>query len=117
MAKSILLDTDVLVDYFRGHSAAIAFVNARAARIILSSIVVAELCAGVKRDAEQAALENFVSLFGVVPVSAEIAKAGGLYQRDYCGSSTLMATNRFRDLSSALTTIPIPPRPITPETS
>jgi hypothetical protein len=36
MAKSILLDTDVLVDYFRGHSAAIAFVNARAARIILS---------------------------------------------------------------------------------
>ena len=83
MAKSILLDTDVLVDYFRGHSAAIAFVNARAARIILSSIVVAELYAGVKGDAEQAALENFVSLFGVVPVSAEIAKAGGLYKRDY----------------------------------
>lgn len=83
MAKSILLDTDVLVDYFRGHSAAIAFVNARAARIILSSIVVAELYAGVKGDAEQAALKNFVSLFGVVPVTAEIAKAGGLYKRDH----------------------------------
>ena len=83
MAESILLDTDVLVDFFRGHSKAVAFVNAHSDRIILSSIVVAELYAGVKGDAEQAALENFVSLFRVVPVSVEIAKAGGLYKRDY----------------------------------
>jgi predicted nucleic acid-binding protein len=83
MAGSILLDTDILVDFFRGHSKAVAFVNAHPARIILSSIVVAELFAGVKGDAEQAALENFIFLFRVVPVSAEIAKAGGLYKRDY----------------------------------
>jgi len=83
MGGSILLDTDVLVDFFRGHSKAIAFVNARSALIILSSIVVAELYAGVKGDAEQAALENFVALFRVVPVSAEVAKAGGLHKRDY----------------------------------
>jgi predicted nucleic acid-binding protein len=83
MAGSILLDTDILVDFFRGYSKAVAFVNAHSARIILSSIVVAELYAGVKGDAEQAALENFISLFRVVPVSAEIAKAGGLYRRDY----------------------------------
>jgi len=83
MAEPILLDTDVLVDFFRGHSEAVVFVNAYSARIILSSIVVAELYAGVKGDAEQAALENFISLFRVVPVSTEIAKAGGLYKRDY----------------------------------
>jgi predicted nucleic acid-binding protein len=83
MARSILLDTDILVDFFRGHNKAVAFVNAHSVRIILSSIVVAELYAGVKGDAEQAALENFISLFRVVPVSAEIAKAGGLYRRDY----------------------------------
>ena len=83
MAELILLDTDVLVDFFRGHSKAVAFVKAHSDRIILSSIVVAELYAGVKGDAEQAALENFVSLFRVVPVSVEIAKAGGLYKRDY----------------------------------
>jgi predicted nucleic acid-binding protein len=47
------------------------------------SNVVAELFAGVKGDAEQAALENFISLFPVVPVSAEIGKVGGLYKRDY----------------------------------
>jgi predicted nucleic acid-binding protein len=83
MEGAILLDTDVLVDFFRGHSKAVAFVNAHSARIILSSIVVAELYAGVKGDAEQVALEDFVSLFRVVPVTAEIAKAGGLYKRDY----------------------------------
>jgi predicted nucleic acid-binding protein len=49
----------------------------------LSSIVVAELYAGVKRDNEQAGLDNFVSLFRVVPVSADIVNAGGLYKRDY----------------------------------
>jgi predicted nucleic acid-binding protein len=83
MARPILLDTDILVDFFRGHSEAVAFVNACGARIILSSIVVAELYAGVKGEAEYAALEDFVSLFRVVPVNAEIAKAGGLYRRDF----------------------------------
>ena len=83
MDGPILLDTDVLVDFFRGYNEAITFVNVHSARIILSSIVIAELYAGVKGDGEQAALENFISLFRVVPVSAEIAKAGGLYKRDY----------------------------------
>jgi len=83
MSRPILLDTDVLVDFFRGHVKAEAFVNTYNARILLSSIVVAELYAGVKGDAEQITLQEFVSLFRVVPVSAEIAKVGGLYKRDY----------------------------------
>jgi len=83
VAKSILLDTDVLVDFFRGHNKAVDFVNVHSARIILSSIVVAELCAGVKGETEQAALEDFISLFRVVPVDVEIAKAGGLHKRNY----------------------------------
>ena len=86
MTRTTLPDTDVLVDFLRGHSVAVAFVNARSARIILSSIVVAELYAGVKGEAEEAALADFVSLFRVVPVSAEIAKIGGLYKRDYSKS-------------------------------
>jgi len=83
MAGSIVLDTDVLVDFLRGRSKAVAFVNAHSARIILSSIVVAELYAGVKGDAEQTALDDFVALFRVASVNAEIAKAGGLYKRNY----------------------------------
>ena len=83
MSREILPDTDVLVDFLRGFDKAVAFVNAHAHRIILSSIVVAELYAGVKGDTELRVLENFVSLFRIVPVSMEIAKAGGLYKRDY----------------------------------
>ena len=83
MAGPILLDTDILVDFLRGHSKAMAFVNASSARIILSTIVVAELYAGVRGDEEQAVLEDFVSLFRIVPVNVNIAKAGGLYKRDY----------------------------------
>ena len=81
--SSILVDTDVLVDFLRGHSKAVAFVNANSARIILSSIVVAQLYAGVKGHTEQTRLDGFISLFRVVPVRAKIAKVGGLYKRNY----------------------------------
>lgn len=83
MARAILLDTDVLIDFFRGTKKAVDLINLDSERILLSSIVVAELFAGVKGDTEQTVLENFVSLFRVVPISTEIAKAGGLYRRDY----------------------------------
>ena len=83
MAGSILIDTDILVDFLRGYSKAMALVKANSARIILSTIVVAELYAGVKGHAEQAVLDDFVSLFRIVPVNVNIAKAGGLYKRDY----------------------------------
>jgi predicted nucleic acid-binding protein len=60
-----------------------AFVKSNSARIILSTIVVTELYAAVKGDTEQAVLDDFVSLFRIVPVNAKIAKAGGLYKRDF----------------------------------
>jgi len=83
MEEIILPDTEVLVDFFTGHAKGVAFVNTHAFRIILSSIIVAELFAGVKGRDEQTALEDFVSLFHVAPVTAEIARAAGLYKRDY----------------------------------
>ena len=39
--------------------------------------------AGVKDDSELNILENFISLFRVIPVTLEIARTGGLYKRDY----------------------------------
>jgi len=89
MSGAILVDTDVMVDYLRGHDKAVFFVKKQAERIILSSIVVAELYAGVKGDAEQATLDDVVSLFRVVPVTADIAKAGGLLKRDFGKSGGL----------------------------
>ncbi len=83
MAKSILPDTDVLVDFFRGHDKAVLFINGCKDRIILSSIVVAELYAGVKGEAELVVLENFISSFPIISVDLGIASAGGLFKRDY----------------------------------
>jgi len=83
MVRPLVLDTDVLIDFFRGHSKAVAYVQAHASRIILSSIVVAELYAGVKGEAEETALADFITLFRVIPITREIAQAGGLYRRDY----------------------------------
>lgn len=109
MPKSILPDTDVLVDFFRGHQKAVAFVETYAPRIILSPIVVAELFAGVKGNSEQLALENFFSLFRMVPVDAQIAKIGGLYKRDYGKShgvglaDAIMAATAFAENASLKT--------------
>jgi hypothetical protein len=83
MARPILLDTDVLVDFLRGHEEAAAFVSAHADRILLSALVVAELYSGVKGEVEEEALDDVVDLFRVVEITEEVAKAGGLYRRDY----------------------------------
>ena len=83
MPNPILIDTDVLIDFLRGHDKAVAFVNEFFSRIILSPIVVAELYAGVKGNAELTVLEGFISLFRVAPLTADIAKIGGFYKRDF----------------------------------
>ena len=82
MAKPLLIDTDVMVDFLRGHPKAVALVKKHSARIILSSIVTAELYAGVRGDEELDTLDNLVSLFRVIPVSPSLARAGGLNKRD-----------------------------------
>ena len=82
MKKCILVDTDVIVDFFRGYDKAVAYLRDHSSEIVLSSIVVAELYAGV-RDDEKERLEDFVSLFPILPITPEIAKTGGLFKRDY----------------------------------
>jgi predicted nucleic acid-binding protein len=83
MNANILVDTDVMIDYLRGQDKAVALIKRQAERIILSSIVVAELYAGVREDAEREILDDLVSLLRVIPVTVEIAQAGGLLKRDF----------------------------------
>ncbi len=83
MSNAILVDTDVLVDFLRGNEKAISFLDEFSPHILLSPIVIAELYAGVKGANELTVLDNFVSLFRLVPIDAEIAKACGLYKRDF----------------------------------
>ena len=83
MSNTVLLDTDVLIDFLRGENKAISFIEKFFSQIILSPIVVAELYAGVRGANELAVLDNFISKFRVVPINTEIARAGGLYKRDF----------------------------------
>ena len=96
MSKPILVDTDVLIDFLRGREQAVSIVNIESDRIILSSIIVAELYAGVRGgedDTEQTALERFLALFRIVHVTASIARLGGLYKRDYGKSHGISLAN------------------------
>ena len=89
MAGKLLVDTDVLIDYLRGHPKAVGFITEYADDIVVSAISVAELFAGVRgeaHEAEQRALEDFLELFAILPVTATIAKTGGIYRRDYARS-------------------------------
>ena len=86
MPGPMLVDTDVMVDFLRGHPQAVALVHDHSPRIILSGIAAAELYAGVKGDEELNTLDSLLSLFRIVPVSTELARAGGLQKRDYAKS-------------------------------
>ncbi len=83
MKPSIIFDTDVLIDFLRGYKKAVKLVNNNPSRMIFSSIVVAELYAGVKGNSERSVLDDLISMFHVIPVTTEIAVAGGLYKREY----------------------------------
>ena len=74
MNKPLLLDTDVFVDFLRGHPAAVAYVTARVNRIVLCPLVAAELYAGVRDDEELERLDEFLSLFPVADLTRDIAQ-------------------------------------------
>ncbi|MXY26413.1 MAG: type II toxin-antitoxin system VapC family toxin [Acidobacteria bacterium] len=86
MSRPILVDTDVLIDFLRGYEEAMSLVSVNSESIVVSTINVAELYAGVRGGAdgaEQSALDRLLALFRVIPVGSGIARLGGLYKRDY----------------------------------
>jgi predicted nucleic acid-binding protein len=81
--KRYLIDTDVLIEYLRGNQEAVRFLEELGGVLYVSAITVAELSAGAHPGAEEQALEQFLRAFDVVPVEAELARAGGVLRRDY----------------------------------
>lgn len=83
MNKRLLTDTDIVIDFLRGFDKAVKYIRSHSEEIVLSVITVAELYAGVKDDDERQKLDDLVDLFPVLPVTPDIARAGGLHKRDY----------------------------------
>lgn len=81
--SGILVDTDVLIDFLRGHEAARDFVAQLPELVFVSAITVAELHVGVRNGKERAALTEFIGTLETLPLDAETAAEGGLLRRDY----------------------------------
>ena len=82
MTQVKVVDTDVLIDFLRGLSPAVDFVTCHADAIVISSISVAELYAGV-RVHERETLDTFLALFPIAPIDHQLARVAGLLRRDY----------------------------------
>jgi predicted nucleic acid-binding protein len=78
----LLVDTDVFIDFFRNYPPAVQYIKANRSRICLSPIVIAEIYSGVLKSEEEA-IQQFISVFPVEPVSGEIAVRGGYLKRHY----------------------------------
>ncbi|MEX1118739.1 MAG: type II toxin-antitoxin system VapC family toxin [Terrimicrobiaceae bacterium] len=81
MAK--LLDTDILIDYLRGHLEAVSFVEANVAEAFISVMNIAELYQGVRSGEEQTKLAEMISAMTSLPMTSEIAEVGGLFSRNF----------------------------------
>ena len=83
MSDRLLLDTNILIDFLRRHSHAIAFVDSLATRPAISVITVSELFAGVREGRERDELERFFSRSVVLDVDEQIAMRAGVLLRLY----------------------------------
>lgn len=81
--ERLIIDTDVIIDYLRGQADAVAYLEELTNPLLISVITVAELYAGVREGEERTALDRFISVFELIPVTEAIAIKGGLYRRDY----------------------------------
>jgi predicted nucleic acid-binding protein len=81
-----LIDTNVLIDYLRGHEGARTYLEEDTNSPQISAITVAELYAGARTAEKQERLARFISAFTVRPVTSEIARLGGIRRGSYSES-------------------------------
>lgn len=91
----MLIDTDILIDYLRGHPSAVSFMEQNIDNLVVSAVSVAELYQGVREGQERKKLSRMISALAVVPLTQEIAETAGLFRRDYrdrigCGLADCM---------------------------
>lgn len=83
VSETLLVDTDVLVEYLRGRQKAIDYLETLDEDLLISVISVAELFAGIRDRDEEQALGQFLLAFLTVPVTEPIAELAGSYRRQY----------------------------------
>ena len=86
MNNFLLLDTDLLIDFLRGHPEAIQLLEISNHEFWISAVSVAELYVGVRDGKEREVLDQLIGLLRVVEITTEIAQQAGLWRRKYSRS-------------------------------
>jgi hypothetical protein len=81
--ERLLIDSDLAIEYLRDRQEAIDYLEGLEGPLLLSTLTVAELYAGVRGEREQHGLEEFLLAFEVLPVTQEVGRVGGLFRRNY----------------------------------
>ena len=88
-ARKLLIDTNILIDFLRARKESVDFFNQRERQLLVSAITVAELYSGVRGEDEQQQIQKLLNILHIVPVSASIAKRGGLLKKKFAKSHGL----------------------------
>ena len=83
MKKSILIDTDIVIDFLRGRNQAVSHFKENSEFICFSSITVAEIYAGIKGREEEIAVEHLFSIFPIIETTHKIAIEAGKLVKKY----------------------------------
>jgi predicted nucleic acid-binding protein len=82
MSGSLLVDTDIVIDFLRGENQAVSLLKSKSEFICFSAITIAEIYSGIKGKKEEVEVERLFSLFPVIAATKEIAReAGKLFNR------------------------------------
>lgn len=104
---SMLLDTDVLIDYLKGHPQALDYLLNAEESLAMSTITLAELYSGVREGVEREALTSLADLFDIVPLSEDMAVKAGLFRRDYRKSHNLGLMDTLIAATSVVVGVPL----------
>lgn len=81
-----LVDTCVIIDFFRNFPPSVEFFRALNSQPRISSITIAELYAGAKTKKKKALVEEFVKNCIILDIDQEIAEQGGEWSCQYTPS-------------------------------
>ena len=97
----VLLDSDTLIDYLRGLSAARNYFKSVDAAAI-SVVSVTELVSGARNDEEEAAMNELFSTMHIVGVDEKIAREAGRLRRQFLRSHNVETADALIAATSIL---------------
>jgi predicted nucleic acid-binding protein len=97
----VLLDSDILIDYLRGLSAARNYFKSVDAAAI-SVVSVTELVSGARNNEEEAAMNELFSTMHIVGVDEKIAREGGRLRRQFLRSHNVETADALIAATSIL---------------